>query len=150
VNVLRKFFIFLRYRNCARYSTTVLALREIGDLDVGGSLFTAYRPFFHRVRRRVVLGAILAFLQHPSTTEPGPAESYQEVQQYCWRLCGSELCIGMASEDQEFILTDACFGTLDEGFSENPCVTHSQSSKLSIIDRFTVTAVIYFSLFRPQ
>jgi hypothetical protein len=42
------------------------------------------------------------------------------MELYCWRLCGAEVCLGMASDDQEFILPDCVFGTLDEGFEEDP------------------------------
>jgi hypothetical protein len=39
---------------------------------------------------------------------------------YCWRMCDAELCIRVATDDQEAILSDRCFGSLDEGFDEQP------------------------------
>ncbi|EDR11378.1 uncharacterized protein LACBIDRAFT_313428 [Laccaria bicolor S238N-H82] len=37
---------------------------------------------------------------------------------YCWCLCKAEVCLGIACKDQEFILADCCFGSLDERIHE--------------------------------
>jgi hypothetical protein len=131
VENLRTFFVFLRFRNSTKYQEIVAALREPAHDPDDDALFSAYQPLFLQIRRRLILGGFLSFLQHRLGEVSGNSRSqgfhavkldpFQEaINQYCWRFCEAEVCIGIASEDQEFMLTDSCFGTLDEGFDEDP------------------------------
>lgn len=132
---LRKYLVFLRFRNSVKYHDILHSLE--GPIKEGptGAIFPAYQPEIAEHHRRIILRAIIIYLQHspgdslPSRSrdpdwkpmEGGLFDALQTAMYtYCWRLCDAELCIGIASEEQEFILPNACFGTLDEGFSEDP------------------------------
>jgi len=136
VETLRKYFVFLRFRNSAGYRATVESL-DLEESYQGhpseGVLYFAYRPFIAQLRLRYILRAFVKFLDHSSADgdperrrqePPTPGASvnafHDAMDLYCWRLCAAELCIGVATEDQEFMLSDSCFGTLDEGFDEDP------------------------------
>jgi hypothetical protein len=137
IDSLSRYFAFLRFRNSAKYRQVLHSLEEPIEENPKGSLYPAYRPLITEVRRRVILREFLRFLDHsPEETSghrsrgprpehhlaSGPTlDAFRDaMDMYCWRLCGAEVCIGLASEDQEFILSDSCFGTLDEGFDEHP------------------------------
>jgi hypothetical protein len=97
-----------------------------------------YIPLVRQVRSRHVLAAFAKFLDDhaplPSNPEdsssdweplrdelpcpPDVKDPFREVlNTYLWEFCDeAELCLGVAAEDQEFILPDNCFGILDEGF----------------------------------
>ncbi|KAF9552877.1 kinase-like protein [Agrocybe pediades] len=137
VETLRKYFVFLRFRNSAGYRQTVESLEQDYQVqDKDGSVYSAYRPFVVQHRLRYILRSFIKFFAHTSAdtdtlrsrAEPINADcavnSFQEAMEtYCWGLCEAELCMGVATEDQEFILSDRCYGTLDEGFEEDPeCV----------------------------
>lgn len=136
---LRKYLIFLRFRNSAKYRDIILhSLQEQIEEHAQESIFPAFLPAIIEHRRRIILRAIIAFLQHPVSSPPTrlrdpeprhtagePPDPFQTaIDTYCWRLWNAELCIGIASEEQEFMLSDACFGTLDEGFDEDPYVLY--------------------------
>lgn len=126
---LRKYFVFLRFRNSGKYQEIIHSLSD-NARNASGHVLLPTR--FSEVRRRAVLGGILAFLQH--TTSDAFLRAYHRphlpahridvfqnaMEIYCWRLCDADVCIGVASDDQEFILPECCFGTLDEGFYEDP------------------------------
>ncbi|KAF8962816.1 kinase-like domain-containing protein [Flammula alnicola] len=139
VEVLRKYFVFLRFRNSGGYRRTVQSLEESYQTDPKeGMVYPAFRPLIVQLRLRYVLRAFIQFLNHTSADGggsdlararrrselPTPGVSvdafHDAMEAYCWRLCEAELCIGVATEDQEFMLSDRCFGTLDEGFDEDP------------------------------
>lgn len=136
VETIRKFFTFIRFRNSAGYSKTVASLYEAAaENPHDGSVYPAYRPLFVRIRKRFILRHFISFLthtsvdinaspQHPVYTGYGNGNSFDDfrdiMELYCWRLCGAEVCLGIASEDQEYMLPDCVFGTLDEGFEEDP------------------------------
>ncbi|KAF8882977.1 kinase-like domain-containing protein [Infundibulicybe gibba] len=125
---LRTFLVFLRFRNSEQYRQIVQSLRA-GD-DDRDKKFHAFNARLVHVHRSAVLGNILAFLQQTSADIPtrmakqrsrhNASVPLDAIETYCWRFCQAELCVGIASEEQEFILSDACFGTLDEGFAEDP------------------------------
>ncbi|CAA7264551.1 unnamed protein product [Cyclocybe aegerita] len=132
VETLRKYFVFLRFRNSAAYSKTVCSLVESSQ-ETPGDFSSAFQPLIVEFWIRYILGNIIEFLCH--TSADGPlvktrpevptlsisVSAFQDAMEvYCWRLCDAELCIGIATEDQEFMLSDRCFGTLDEGFDEDP------------------------------
>ena len=134
VEILRKYFVFLRFRNSAGYRETVQSLEEsFQDDPREGIVYSAYRPLIVQLRFRYILRGFTKFLNHTSADgdsgkrrqePPTPGVSIDAFRDamdlYCWRLCAAELCIGIATEDQEFMLSDSCFGTLDEGFDEDP------------------------------
>ena len=134
VEILRKYFVFLRFRNSAGYRQTVESLeQDYRGQEKDGSVYSAYRPLVVQHRLRYILRAFVKFLNHTSadgdtlrnkSEVPAVAcsvDSFQEAMEtYCWGLCEAELCMGLATEDQEFILSDRCYGTLDEGFEEDP------------------------------
>lgn len=114
---LRKFFVLLRFRNSNEYKRIVASTLP----DTDASAFAHSRALTCRIRRQLVLDDISSFLQHPSALvlrKSNPLGS--GVHQFCWRFCQAELCIGITSEAQEFMMTETCFGTLDEGFKEDP------------------------------
>ncbi|KDR73031.1 hypothetical protein GALMADRAFT_73323 [Galerina marginata CBS 339.88] len=134
VEVLRKYFVFLRFRNSAGYRETVQSLEQSYQAQPKeGCVYSAYRPLVVQLRLRHILRGFIKFLNHssadtvsartvpefPATGVSGDAFN-DAMEKYCWRLCEAELCIGVATEDQEFMLSDRCFGTLDEGFNEDP------------------------------
>ncbi|TFK38492.1 kinase-like domain-containing protein [Crucibulum laeve] len=135
VEVLRKYFVFLRFRNSAGYRDAIHSVyKSAEEHPQDGNIFTVYRPIMAAVRRRYILRGFIAFLQHSSTDEASvrqrperhlpeniSLDTFQDaMEMYCWRLCEAEVCIGIATEEQEFMLADCCFGTLDEGFDEDP------------------------------
>lgn len=134
VEVLRKYFVFLRFRNSGGYRDTVRSLEQFNKAEPGeGCVYPAYRHSVANVRLQYILKAFVKFLNHTSsdsasartrpdlpTTDASLGAFHDAMEKYCWRLCDAELCIGIASEDQEFMLSDRCFGTLDEGFDEDP------------------------------
>lgn len=133
VETLRKYFVFLRFRNSSGYRSILQSLDGSTEESCqDGVLYSVYRPLIADLRRRYILREFTNFLQHRWTDNPRPEPCAQPVtgaasdafrdtmEVYCWRLCGAEICIGMATDDQEFVLSDCCFGTLDEGFEEDP------------------------------
>ncbi|KAF5350134.1 hypothetical protein D9756_009091 [Leucocoprinus leucothites] len=135
VEAIRK-YLTIRFRNSAGYAKTVASLREAEqEKPYEGSVYPAYRPLFVRVRKRFILRQFTSFLKHTSADIDAPhirpenngygvgsafSEFKDVMELYCWRLCGAEVCLGVASEDQEYMLPDCVFGTLDEGFEEDP------------------------------
>jgi len=137
IESLSRYLTFLRFRNSAKYREILQSLDDPAEENHRGIIYPVYRPMINELRRRVILREFIKFLQHSS--DDGPAYRHRDprlehhpssgasldtfrdaMNTYCWRLCGAEVCIGIASEDQEFILPDSCFGTLVEGFDEDP------------------------------
>jgi hypothetical protein len=104
MNTLRIFFVFLRYRNSDMYKATVDGLLA-GENDL-------MRPF----RLHAYFEGILAFLQPHQTDAPFFGLGLKES---CWSFSNAEVSFGIAAPDQEYILTDRCFGTLDEELCGN-------------------------------
>lgn len=131
---LRKYLLFLRFRNSEGYQQIVDSLRTSYQSDPEERVvFSAYRPLIVQLRLRHVLQDFTSFLEHTTigkrhvrrhTEAPIVDASLNNLHNimdlYCWRFSEAELCIGVATEDQEFIISDKCFGTLDEGLIENP------------------------------
>lgn len=100
-NTLRRFFVFLRYRNSELYRANLAVLRSTP----------------HNIRHRIYFDSIVAFLK---LCPPDSAfVAHTDLKRSCWNLCQAEISIGLASEDQEYILTDRCFGTLGEDLDGN-------------------------------
>lgn len=135
VETLRKYFVFLRFRNSEGYRQTVRSLEQSSQSQPqDGTIYPVFRPLIVQHRLRFILRRFVEFFQHTSSdgifTKPhleqtapegAPVNSFQDMMDlYCWRMCDAELCIGVATEEQEFMLSDRCFGSLDEGFDEDP------------------------------
>ena len=133
---LRKYLAFLRFRNSRKYQTTFRSLNEPGPSASRDRIFSAYLPVIKEHRARAMLQMMTAFLQHSPLEYTSSSRSVRDdahctrgayiddlrtaMEIYCWQLCDAEVCVGVASQDQEFILSDACFGALSEGFAEDP------------------------------
>lgn len=111
---LLRYFVFLRYRNSEDYKETIgrLTCRVV----VGGTIVQA-RHAWHRVRRRAVLGSFHAFLR-PDGRASQTKRQFEGFD--CWRFVEAEICFGVASEQQQFVLPDTCFASLDEDFGSDP------------------------------
>lgn len=111
VNTLRRFFVFLRYRNSDLYKATVDSLLDATHDN------EAHMPrLMRRFRLHVYFEGILAFLQPHQTDVPFVGLGLKES---CWSFSNAEISFGVATADQEYILTDRCFGTLDEELCGN-------------------------------
>ncbi|KAF9483626.1 kinase-like protein [Pholiota conissans] len=134
---LRKYFLFLRFRNSEGYQKIVESLKEgyQTNLKLHRKVdFPEFRPIIVQHRLRYIIQGFIGFLSHSTTRVDikernressgildQPLDAFRgQMETYCWRLIDSEVCIGIATDDQEFILSDKCYGTLDEGLKENP------------------------------
>ena len=123
---LRKYFIFLRFRNSGGYQDAVHSLQEAyQDHDKQGNVATFFRPLIARNRLRCILREFIRFLNHRS--DAGPSSNFTQdqgntasmdsflasMELSCWSLCNAEICFGIARDEQEFFFSERCFGTLD-------------------------------------
>ena len=134
VDVLRKYFAFLRFRNCGVYKELIRSIGQPANhqKSKSGSIFSAYRPLISQLHLRIVLRTILAFLTSDDTVCPRSGAEYQHtsttllrnfhdaMQSYCWSLRNAEVYFGVATDEQEFLLPDTCYGTLVENYKEKP------------------------------
>ena len=134
VDVLRRYFAFLRFRNCRAYEELVRSIGQPADnqMSKDGSIFSAYGPLISQLHLRIVLRTILAFLTSDDTVYARSSTEYQHtsttllrnfhdvMQSYCWSLRNAEVCFGVATDEQEFLLPDTCYGTLVEDYKEKP------------------------------
>lgn len=118
-DALLRYFVFLRYRNSNKYAETVASLTT--RVVTGSGAVINARHAWHRVRRRATLGGFHAFLQHENTDKK-VFRHFEGLD--CWRFCDAEICIGLASEGQQFVLPDSCFTTLDEEFASDSSSAH--------------------------
>ncbi|KAG1764885.1 kinase-like domain-containing protein [Suillus placidus] len=118
-DALLRYFVFLRYRNSDKYTKKVASLTT--RVITGSGAVVNARHAWHRVRRRATLGGFHAFLQHENT-DKRVFRHFEGLD--CWRFCDAEICIGLASEGQQFVLPDSCFATLDEEFAGDPSSAH--------------------------
>lgn len=124
VEELRKYFIFLRFRNSGGYEDVIHSLQDAyKDPDDQGNVSTLFRPLIARYRLRCILREFLRFLNHRSDTGPSGCFTQAQVsppsmdpllESYCWSLCNAEICFGIAQDEQEFIFSERCFGTLGD------------------------------------
>ncbi|KAI9459009.1 kinase-like domain-containing protein [Boletus coccyginus] len=110
---LLRYFVFLRYRNSEDYKETVGRLTR--------SVVVGETTAWHRVRRRVILGSFHAFLR-PDGRASQTRRQFEGFD--CWRFVEAEICFGVASEQQQFVLPDTCFASLDEDFGSDPTSAH--------------------------
>jgi len=134
VMALRKYFVFLRFRNGPGYKKTLQSLADAcQEPTLSQFLITQDRLC------RVLLEFIrffdygtdddfpAAWLRKQNTGVAAMDDFLKLMEEYCWRFCEAEICIGIATEEQEFILSERCYGTLDEGFEEDSYVYHPKA-----------------------
>ncbi|TCD63007.1 hypothetical protein EIP91_006099 [Steccherinum ochraceum] len=114
-HVLIKYLVFLRFRNSEAYHETVVNLGKKASKDHPWMRLIERGP----LRRRAVLRSICAFLDHEIGEGGGEssAEYFADIEEHCWRPIREgrvELSVGVASEAQEYVTTEMCFGYLDE------------------------------------
>ncbi|KAK0447351.1 kinase-like domain-containing protein [Desarmillaria tabescens] len=137
INLLIKYLVFLRFRNSPKYSEIVHRL--FYDSDTKGRLdFTLFGHLFSQIRCMVFLKSIAKFLRSDSNKRPTTwdiedpfkqgrswqmpnvrADVIEEaINLYCWNVAdGSNIVVGVTSDEKvEFLLSDGCYGTLDESF----------------------------------
>ncbi|RXW23396.1 hypothetical protein EST38_g2433 [Candolleomyces aberdarensis] len=141
---LRRFLVFIRFRNSAGYASLVRKLfADLEYREEDGNIYPAYRSIIVQMQRRYVLQGFTDFLQghgrrldrvHDEADRPlasaEPTDKFIEffheiMDAYCWRLLDAEVCVGVVADEretgrEEFIISDACYGSLDEGFGEDP------------------------------
>jgi hypothetical protein len=117
LETLRRFFAFIRYRNSAQYNSMVSKFAETVTWENRPMSHGMLLSVWHRHR---VLTSIHAFLNHDSVRSPAPDMASEDVNRYCWSFLGADLYLGVASEGQEFVMTDNCIGNLDECFRGDP------------------------------
>ncbi|KAG6865015.1 hypothetical protein C0991_005657 [Blastosporella zonata] len=110
---LCRYLVFLRFRNSAKYRN-ILECFETGVIETRTRRISS--TSFVESQRRYFLRDIVAFLENASL-EDG---TWSVMDPYCWSLSGADLSIGLATNGQEFIFSDSCYGTLNEGFGEDP------------------------------
>ncbi|KAK0200333.1 kinase-like domain-containing protein [Desarmillaria ectypa] len=125
--LLIKYLVFLRFRNSPQYSEIVHRIPydsgTMHRLDVA-----PYGYLFTQVRCRTFFKSIARFLgvdsnMKPTIWEVNDTPISQDVIEnaidtYCWDVAeGSEIFVGVtADENVKFLLSDACYGSLDESF----------------------------------
>ncbi|KAK0200334.1 kinase-like domain-containing protein [Desarmillaria ectypa] len=136
ITLLIKYLVFLRFRNCPKYSEIVHRL--FYDSETKGKLdLTLFGHLFSQIRCMVFLKSIAKFLGSHSNKRlttwdledpfrqsrcqvPNVrADVIEEaIKMYCWNVAdGSDIIIGVTSDEKvEFLLPDGCYGTLDESF----------------------------------
>lgn len=129
---VRRYFLFLRFRNCEAYRALVGSVRNsVQDRSPDNVIYSVYHPLVGQLHLRIILRSILAFL----TSKDNPFTKLNEEYRYsststlrhfreamdscCWSLIHAEINIGVAHETQEFILAETCYGTLIENYREN-------------------------------
>jgi hypothetical protein len=122
--ILSKYFIFLQFRNGSEYLDLINALEnnELRDTHTNLSKLVGIIAL---QRCKSALTAVARFLNLPIPKhEERPSASWHTTEPYlrdvldcCLERCHDlDICIGIPSEGQEFILPGQCFGILDEAF----------------------------------
>lgn len=120
LETLCRFFVFIRYRNSAQYGAMLSNLVETTTLRSSNGDEVLSSTKCHRVRRHQALTSIHAFLLHDSIQSPNSATTCEDILRYCWTFIGAEVCLGIASDGQEYVVTGGCIGNLDECFRDDP------------------------------
>ncbi|PPQ99375.1 hypothetical protein CVT24_009205 [Panaeolus cyanescens] len=138
LEAVRKYCLFLRFRNGSGYRHVVESLNRMYQAQADSKSASSIYPVFHsmmiQLHMRHVLREIVKFLTYSpseraaSMRKPAPelptldlkSEGFQRImERYLWRLCNAEISLGFATEEQEFIMSDSCFGMLVEGFEDD-------------------------------
>ena len=118
VMVLRKYFVFLRFRNGPGYKKTVQSLADACQ----DRLCYVLREFIRFFEYGTNDDFPSTWIRKQNTGVAAMDDFLQLMEAYCWCFCEAEICVGIATEEQEFILSERCYGTLDEGFEEDSYV----------------------------
>ncbi|KZP22879.1 kinase-like protein [Athelia psychrophila] len=119
LETLRRYFVFVRFRNSSQYAFMLSNLVQTVTWE-NGSGKGVLLSVWHRIRRHRALTSIHAFLQHDAVRIPQPAMTCDQVNNHCWAFMEADIYLGVASEGQEFILTEHCTGNLDDAFRDDP------------------------------
>jgi len=133
VDELRKYFVFLRFRNSLCYQKIIEETYQNHDLK--GNVFTFCQPLITQNRLRVILREFIKFFNathskvvdsSEDSNQAGVAADpfLQSMNLFCWGLYNAELCFGVATDEQEFIRSEQCFGSLDDGPEEENLFVH--------------------------
>lgn len=114
-HTIKKYLIFLRYRNNEQYLESVSCM---GRKSSGSHPWMKLIPK-GPLRRQAILRNFTMFLEHDleQKFEPRHPILFADLEEQCWRPLRedrTELSVGIASEEQEFINTERCFGNLDD------------------------------------
>ncbi|KAH8094475.1 kinase-like domain-containing protein [Cristinia sonorae] len=119
-HALLKYLVFLRFRNSEQYHETVL---NLGQKASQNHLWIRLIPR-GPLRRRAVLRSICAFLDHELGDDVHAVQFFADIEEHCWRVIRegrAEISVGIASEAQEFLSTERCYGNLDEVDPDGSC-----------------------------
>jgi len=129
---IRRYFLFLRLRNCEAYRVLVRSVRNsVQHRSQGRIVYSVYHPLVNQLHLRIILRSILAFLtatdnplaklnQNYQYSSTSTLRNFREAMDFCcWSLLQAEITFGVAHEEQEFILPETCYGTLIENYKEN-------------------------------
>ena len=124
MSVIRKFFVFLWYRNSQRYSEALTGcgivthayIKWLRTRHYNTTSHTSKLESFSIIRRRTVLLTFRQFLRpdrrlHPSSTAPF------HIEEAFLRLCkpeSLEVLISIASGKQQYVLGKSCYTLLDK------------------------------------
>ncbi|KAK2464978.1 hypothetical protein APHAL10511_003054 [Amanita phalloides] len=128
---IRRYFLFLRFRNCEAYRTLIRSVADSFQAkSASGVIYSVYYPLVNQLHLRIILRTILAFL----TCNDNPLFKFSETRRCsstsalrhireamgfcCWSLLRAEVSVGVACEEQEFVLPETCYGTLTENYQE--------------------------------
>lgn len=127
---LRRYLVFVRFRNSPGYSTILWRLRAS---EAGATAHaSAFKHFLIRMKRRYMLECFADFLRGDDRRwsrghlqELGLSSDSKFVglvrdimERYCWGLLEAEICLGLTEEEHEFIIPSCCYGILDDGTEE--------------------------------
>jgi hypothetical protein len=130
---MRRYFTFLRFRNCEAFKALIRPIGEPTNYRTTcGAIYSAYHSLISQLQLRVILRTMLEFLtldddsraksntERQYTSTPLLRHFHDAMDSFCWPLRNAEICLGVASDEQEFLLPDACYGTLADSYREDP------------------------------
>ncbi|KAF5347225.1 hypothetical protein D9758_011080 [Tetrapyrgos nigripes] len=149
LSTIIQFLVFLRFRNSSKYQEIIKEVMEPSDLSLAvrsrgtraETIFSIYNPFYRQVRIVSILTLFTQFFETPLESLPSSPSSVSDdnidyhpmsrkdpclniIDKYFWKYCRQvEVCLGVpAEEEQEYILSDSCYGVLDSSFGSGASV----------------------------
>jgi hypothetical protein len=125
MNVIRKFFVFLWYRNSHRYSdaltgcgiVTPAYIKWLRTRHCNTASYTNKLESFDIVRKRTILLTFRQFLHFDRSIHSSPPALFH-IEGAFLRLCrpeSLEILISVASGKQQYVLGRSCYTFLDKG-----------------------------------
>jgi len=125
MNVIRKFFVFLWYRNSQRYSealtgcglVTQAYIKWLRTRHYNTASYTGKLESFAIVRRRTVLLTFRQFLRLDRRLHLGSTTPVVHIEEAFLRLCrpeSLEVLISIADGKQQYVLGKSCYTFLDK------------------------------------